>query len=129
MLRVKYILLSCLCCFLLVGCGTAEPEGNYCKLVYSVLLPTHKDKIDAWSEEVLADGVLVRADKAVFWVDTTNRVFALNQQGVDITDSQSGVTFATPMLLRQINNALAAAGKGRLNSQGGWKLFKWNSKD
>ena len=128
MLRVQYILMSFLCCFLLVGCGPAAPDGNYSKLVYSALLPTEKDKVDVWSEDVLANGVLVKADKAIFWVDASSRVFALNKQGIAITDSQSGVTGATPQLLQNINRALAAAGKKRLNAQGGWKLFKWNDK-
>ena len=129
MLRIQYILVSCLCCILLSGCGPAAPDGNYCKLVYSVLLPTPKDKVDVWSEEFLANGVLVKADQAIFWVDADNRVFALNKQGIAITDSQSGVAGATPQLLRHVNSALVAAGKHRLNAQGGWKMFKWNDKD
>lgn len=128
MLRVQYILLCCLCCILLSGCGNNVPDGNYSKLVYSVLLPTQKDKIDVWSEERLANGVLVKADNAIFWVDDDSHIFALNRPAVAITDAQSGVTSANLQLVRQINNALAAVGKGMLNTQGGWKLFKWNEK-
>jgi hypothetical protein len=121
--------MSFLCCFLLAGCGPSAPDGNYSKLVYSALLPTEKDKVDVWSEDVLDNGVLVKADQGIFWVDASSRVFALNKEGIAITDSQSGVTDATPELLKNINRALAAAGKNRLNAQGGWKLFKWNDKN
>lgn len=128
MLRFQYILIGSLCCILLGGCGNTAPDGDYSKLVYSILLPTQKDKVDVWSQEALGNGVLVKADQAIFWVDGDNHVFALNKRGVAITDSQSGVASATPQLLSRINNALAAAGKDRLNTQGGWKLFKWNEK-
>ncbi|MEZ6852948.1 hypothetical protein [Halodesulfovibrio aestuarii] len=129
MLRVQYILISFLCCMLLAGCGDSAPDGAYSKLVYSIVLPTQRDKLDVWSEESVGDGVLVKADQAIFWVDADNHIFALNQQGVAITDAQSGVTYAPSHLLKQINNALVAAGKHMLNSQGGWHMFKWNNKE
>ncbi|WP_139296837.1 hypothetical protein [Halodesulfovibrio marinisediminis] len=92
------------------------------------MLPNQKDKVDVWSEDKLVDGVLVRADSGLFWVDAENHIFALNRKGVSMIDAQSGVSFAPVQLLRKVNDALIASGKGTLSSQGSWKLFKWNEK-
>ena len=128
MLRLHITVVSLVLCFLLTGCMNSEPDGAYCKLVYSVLHPVEKDTIDTWSEMELQDGVLVRADSAIFWVDWNSRIFTLNKKSVEITDAQSGIVSATPSLVRIVNTNLLSAGKRSLNSQGGWKFFKWNEK-
>ncbi|MCG8529336.1 MAG: hypothetical protein MI749_01600 [Desulfovibrionales bacterium] len=126
MLRLQILIMSAIACILLGGCGTSEPDQAFCKHVYSILKPTAKDNVDKWSELVLDDGVLVRADTALFWVDSRRRIFALNSKGRAITDAQSGISTASSVLVKNINSNLRAAGKNSLNSQGGWKFFKWN---
>lgn len=126
MLRLKVLLLVAVLVVFISGCGSSEPEQAYCKHVYSILKPVAKDKVDKWSELHLDDGVLVRADAALFWVDAQSRIFALNSKGRKITDAQSGVPIASSNLLRNVNANLRAVGKRSLNAQGGWKFFKWN---
>ena len=125
---IHFFVVVLMCSVILAGCQNSEPEGAYCKLVYSVLLPTERSKIDKWAEVQLNKGVLVQADKAVFWIDEESRVFALNKDGVKITDSQSGTAHATPELLRSVNRSLMAAGKRSIHTQGGWKYFQWNKR-
>lgn len=126
---IHFFVVGLLCSVVLAGCENSEPEGMYSKLVYSIILPTERGKIDKWSEVQLKRGVLVQADKAVFWVDADSRMFALNAEGVKIADPQSGTAHATPELLRSINRSLLAAGKRSIHTQGGWKYFQWNKRD
>ena len=128
MRRLHIIIATIILSFALTGCMSSEPDGEYCKLVYYVVHPSHKDDINKWSELHLQDGVLVKADKARFWIDWSSRVFALNRKGLEITDSQSGVYGATPDLLRVVDRNLVASGRRSLSAQGGWKFFKWNKK-
>lgn len=122
----KYLFIISLCCCLLVGCKAPLPEGDYCRLVYSVVLPVEQENIEEWSEEALSDGVIVRADTAIFWVDDERHIFTLNKRAVDITDTRNDLPFVTPQLLAHINRNLVSIGKRRLNAQGSWKYFKWN---
>ncbi|MCT4533877.1 hypothetical protein [Halodesulfovibrio sp.] len=126
MMIYKYLLIISVCCMLLMGCRETLPEGECSRLVHSVVLPVEQEKIEVWSEEVLSDGVIVRADTAIFWVDNERRIFTLNKRAVDITDTRSELPFVTPQLLAHINRNLVSIGKRRLNAQGSWKYFKWN---
>ena len=128
-MRIIYLfIVVLLCSTMLAGCKNNEPEGIYSKLVYSIILPKERGKIDKWSEVHLSMGGLVRADKAAFWIDADSRMFVLNAEGVRIADPKSDVGHATPELIRSINRNLVAAGKRSIHALGRWKHFQWNKR-